>query len=54
MPKKNGTQRFIQNMQPINKVTIQNTGVGPTIDEFAGAFVGRSIYSVGDLYTGYD
>jgi hypothetical protein len=41
-------------LQPVNKVTIRNAGVGPTIDEFAEAFAGRSIYSVGDLYSGYD
>ena len=50
IPKKNGMMRFIQDLQPVNKVTIRNTGVGPLIDEF----VGRSIYSVGDLYSGYD
>jgi hypothetical protein len=54
VPKKNGTLRFIQELQPVNKVTIRNAGVGPTIDEFAEAFAGRSIYSVGDLYSGYD
>ena len=48
------TLRFIQDLQPINKVTIRNAGIGPTIDEFAKAFAGRSIYSVGDLYSGYD
>ena len=35
-------------------MTIRNAGIGPTIDEFAEAFAGRSIYSVGDLYSGYD
>jgi hypothetical protein len=35
-------------------VTIRNARIGPTIDEFAEAFAGRSIYSVGDLYSGYD
>ena len=54
VPKKNGTLRFIQDLQPVNKVTIRNAGIGPTIDEFAEAFAGRSIYSVGDLYSGYD
>ena len=54
VPKKNGTFRFIQDLQPVNKVTIRNAGIGPTIDEFTEAFVGRSIYSVGDLYSGYD
>jgi hypothetical protein len=46
--------RFIQDLHPVKKVTIRNTGIGPTIDEFAEAFAGRSIYSVGDLYSGYD
>jgi hypothetical protein len=35
-------------------VTIRNAGIGPTIDEFVEAFAGRSIYSVGNLYSGYD
>ena len=54
VPKKNGTLRFIQDLQLVNKVTIRNTGIRPTIDEFAEAFAGRSIYSVVDLYSGYD
>ncbi|MCO5581444.1 hypothetical protein L7F22_035328 [Adiantum nelumboides] len=48
VPKKNGTLRFIQDMQPVNKVTIRNVGTGPIVDEFAG----RAIYSMGDLYLG--
>jgi hypothetical protein len=35
-------------------VTIRNAGIRPTIDEFAEAFARRSIYSVSDLYSGYD
>jgi hypothetical protein len=35
-------------------VTIRNAGIGPTIDEFVETFVVNSIYSVGDLYSGYD
>jgi hypothetical protein len=54
VPKKNGTLRFIQDLQPANKVTIRNVGIRPTIDEFVEAFAGRSIYSVGDLYSGCD
>jgi hypothetical protein len=54
VPKKNGTLRFIQDLQLVNKVTIRNAGTGPTIDEFAEALVGRSIYPVDDLYSGYD
>ena len=54
VPKKNGSLRFIQDLQPVNKVTIRNAGIGPSVDEFAEAFAGRSIYSIGDLYSGYD
>jgi hypothetical protein len=54
VPKKNGTLRFIQDLQPAIKVTIQNVRISPTIDKFAKAFAGRSIYSVGNLYSGYD
>lgn len=54
VPKKNGALRFIQDMQPVNKVTIRNVGTGPIVDEFAEAFAGKSIYSMGDLYSGYD
>jgi hypothetical protein len=52
--KKNRMLCFIEDLQPVNKVTIRNAGIGLTIDEFAEAFAGRSIYSVGDLYSGYD
>ena len=54
VPKKNGALRFIQDLQPVNKVTIRNVGIGSSVDEFAEAFAGRSIYSIGDLYSGYD
>src|SRR5450759_3475374 len=52
--KKNGKLRFIQDMQPPNKVTIRNVGTGPIVDEFAEEFAGRAIYSIGDLYSEYD
>ena len=54
VPKRNDTLRLIQYVQPVNKVTIRNAGIRPTIDKFAEAFVVRSIYSVGDLYSGYN
>ena len=37
VPKKNGTLRCIQDLQPVNKVTICNVGIGPSINEFAEA-----------------
>ena len=54
VPKKSGALRFIQDMQPANRVTIRNKGSGPIIDEVAEAFAGHAIYSIGDLYSGYD
>ena len=54
VPKKFGALRFIQDMQPANKVTIRNKGSGPIVDEVAEAFAGHAIYSIGDLYSGYD
>ena len=54
VPKKNGALRFIQDMQPVNKVTIRNVGAGPIVGDFTEAFAGRAIYSMGDLYSGYD
>ncbi|KAL3696075.1 hypothetical protein R1sor_010151 [Riccia sorocarpa] len=54
VPKKNGSLRFIQDLQPANSVTIRNVGTGLIIDDVVDEFVGRTIYSVGDLYSGYD
>ena len=54
VPKKSGALRFIQDMQSANKVTIRNKGSGPIVDEVAEAFAGHAIYSIGDLYSGYD
>ena len=54
VPKNNGSLRFIQDLQPMNKVTIWNSGVGPIVNEFAEAFAKRAIYSIGDLYSRYD
>lgn len=54
VPKKSGALRFIQDMQPANKVTIRNKGSGPIEDEVAEAFARHAIYSIGDLYSRYD
>ncbi|KAL2650250.1 hypothetical protein R1flu_018378 [Riccia fluitans] len=54
MPKKNWSLRFIQDMQLVNTVTIRNTREGPIVDEYAEAFAERAIYSMGNLYSGYD
>ena len=41
--KKNGSLHFIQDLQPMNKVTIRNSRVGPVVDEFVEVFAGRAI-----------
>ncbi|CAM6126535.1 unnamed protein product [Calypogeia fissa] len=46
VPKKLGALRFIQDLQPINKVTIRNMGIGPIVDEFTEAFARRAVYSM--------
>ena len=35
-------------------MTIKNVDIGPIVDEFVEAFARRPIYSMGDLYFGYD
>ncbi|CAM6103843.1 unnamed protein product [Calypogeia fissa] len=52
--KKNDKLRFIQDMQPPNKVTIRNIEIGSMVDEFSEEFASRAIYSCEDLYLGYD
>ena len=32
--------RFIHDLQHVNKVTIRNAGIGPTIDVYVEAFAG--------------
>ena len=41
-------------MQPANRVNIRNKGSGPIVDKVVKAFVGQTIYSIEDLYSGYD
>ncbi|KAG5462561.1 MAG: hypothetical protein BJ554DRAFT_4624, partial [Olpidium bornovanus] len=54
VPKKDGTLRFIQDLQPANGVIIRHSSVVPLLDDFVNAFAGRAIYSMGDLYSAYD
>ena len=34
VPKKNGSLQFIQDLQPVNKVTIRNARIGLSVDKF--------------------
>ncbi|GBG86122.1 hypothetical protein CBR_g41025 [Chara braunii] len=48
------TLRWIQDLQKLNAVTIRDTGSLPQTDLLAESHAGRSIYSLVDLYSGYD
>ncbi|GBG90076.1 hypothetical protein CBR_g50169 [Chara braunii] len=52
--KPNKTLRWIQDLQKLNAVTIRDAGSLPQADLLAESHAGRSIYSLVDLYLGYD
>ncbi|GBG74816.1 hypothetical protein CBR_g19328 [Chara braunii] len=52
--KPNGKIRWIQDLQKVNAVTIRDVGSIPHTDILAEGAAGRSIYSVCDLFSGYD
>ncbi|KAL3688562.1 hypothetical protein R1sor_014871 [Riccia sorocarpa] len=41
VPKKNGALHFIQDMQPVNQVTIRNTGIGPIVESLLKHLLGE-------------
>ncbi|GBG60163.1 hypothetical protein CBR_g3406 [Chara braunii] len=52
--KPNKTLRWIQDLQKLNAVTIRDADSLPQADLLAESYAGRSIYSLIDLYSGYD
>jgi hypothetical protein len=54
IPKKNKSLRFIQDVQPLNKVSIRNAHAPPIADEIIEQNSGARILSAIDLYSGYD
>jgi len=48
-----GTYRFINDVQPLNRVTIRDSGMPPSVDEFSEDFAGYPITSVVDYLSGY-
>jgi hypothetical protein len=51
--KASGTWRFINDVQPLNKVTIRDAGMPPSVDEFSEDFAGYPITSAIDYFSGY-
>jgi len=52
--KKAGERRLILDVQLLNKVTIRDSGMPPSVDEFSEDFAGYPITSAIDYYSGYN
>ena len=53
--KKDGKSlRIVQSLEPLNKVTIQHSGVPPFTEQLAEQFAGRACGSMMDLFVGYN
>jgi len=52
--KKDGTWRFINDVQALNRITIRDSGMPPSVDEFSEDFAGYPITSAIDYYSGYN
>ena len=52
--KKSSALRLVHDLQPLNGVTIRNSGVTPSADQVIEAMAGRACYSMLDLFVGYD
>lgn len=48
-----GEWRFINDVQPMNKITIRDAGMPPSVDEFSEDFAGCPIASSIDFYSSY-
>ena len=48
-----GEYRFINDVQLLNKVTIRDSGMPPSVDEFSEDFAGYPILSAIDYFSGY-
>lgn len=52
--KKDGRPRHVVDLQPLNAITIRDSGIPPAIDSFVEPFAASSVYSSFDLFSGYD
>jgi hypothetical protein len=46
--------RIVHDVQELNKVTVRDSALPPRVDDFAEGLVGRVIYGLADLFSGYD
>ena len=52
--KKNGSIRIVHDLQPLNAVTIKDAATLPYVEHFAEQSAARSVYTMMDLFVGYD
>ena len=52
--KKTGKLRIVHSLEPLNRVTIQHSGVPPIPEHLAETFGGRACGGILDLFVGYD
>ncbi|MBW0588019.1 hypothetical protein O181_127734 [Austropuccinia psidii MF-1] len=52
--KSNGKLIIVHDLQELNKVTINDSGLPPHIEEFVDAFAGRECYGLGEIMEGYN
>lgn len=52
--KKNGKLRIVHDLQPLNKISICDSGMPPIIDDCIEPFSGRNYCTVFDLFWGFD
>jgi hypothetical protein len=52
--KKDSSLCLVHDLQPLNGVSIWDTGQAPLIDDFVNDFAGQQIYTVLDMFSGYN
>jgi hypothetical protein len=53
--KKDGKSlRLVHDLQPLNRVTIKDSGLPPMVEQYAESFGGRGCYGIFDLLVGFD
>ena len=52
--KSTGKLRLVHDLQEMNKYVIRDASLPPRADDFAESFVGRCIYGIADLFSGFD
>jgi hypothetical protein len=46
--------RIVHSLQPLNAVTIKDSGTPPILDEFVGPYSACSVYTIFNLFWGFD